>query len=436
MRLVVIFLVALALAVGLGQGLSHDPGLVTIAYGGKLLRMSLGVALVLAVLISAGVTLVLRTAWRAITVRRRWREWRKVRDRRRSHEGLSDGVLALAAGEFARAERLLARASGTHATAAHYLAAAQAADAQQAPGRRDAYLALAREVAPKHTLPIALQQMEMQLAAGEFSGVREALSALEAQHSAHPRVLVLRHRYLAATDAWDEVSALLPRLKRAAAYPPARLVELEAECAARLLARPYPTREELTKVWHALPKPVRVVPVVILAYARVLLQFNAQASGRANTQGNAQAMAETVLRKALFAQWEPRLLVPYGDLQPPAAQDALRQAERWLPEHPQDPALLLALGRLCLTQALWGKAREYLEATLVRAPSALVFRLLAETLERLNDPAAAARQRQLGLEYATASKGPASLSAVVGPEIRPELNDANPLGWQKMTLTP
>ena len=130
------------------------------------------------------------------------------------------------------------------------------------------------------------------------------------------------------------------------------------------------------------------------------------------------------------------MLVPYGDLQPPAAQDALRQAERWLPEHPQDPALLLALGRLCLTQALWGKAREYLEATLVRAPSALVFRLLAETLERLNDPAAAARQRQLGLEYATASKGPASLSAVVGPEIRPELNDANPLGWQKMTLTP
>lgn len=436
MRLVVIFLLALALAVGLGQGLSHDPGLVTIAYGGKLLRMSLGVALVLAVLISAGVTLVLRTAWRAITVRRRWREWRKVRDRRRSHQGLSDGVLALAAGEFARAERLLVRASGTHATAAHYLAAAQAADAQQAPGRRDEYLALAREVAPKHSLAIALQQMEMQLAAGEFSGVREALSALEAQHSADPRALVLRHRYLAATDAWDEVSALLPRLKRAAAYPPARLVELEAECAARLLARPYPTCEELTKVWHALPKPVRVVPVVTLAYARVLLQFNAQASGRANTQGNAQAMAETVLRKALLAQWEPRLLVPYGDLQPPAAQDALRQAERWLPEHPQDPALLLALGRLCLTQALWGKAREYLEATLARAPSALVFRLLAETLERLNDPAAAARQRQLGLEYATASTGPASLSAVVGPEIRPELNDANPLGWQKMTLTP
>ena len=436
MRLVVIFLLALALAVGLGQGLSHDPGVVTIAYGGKLLRMSLGVALVLAVLISAGVTFALRTAWRLITVRRRWRQWRTVRDRRRSHEGLSDGVLALAAGEFARAERLLARASGTHATAAHYLAAAQAADAQQAPGRRDQYLALAREVAPRHTLPIALQQMEMQLATGELSEVREALSALEAQHSADPRVLVLRHRYLAATDAWDEVSALLPRLKRAAAYPPARLVELEAECAARMLARPYATPEELTKVWDALPKPVRAVPVVIVAYARVLLQFNAHVNAQVNARVNVQAMAETVLRKALLAQWEPRLLVPYGDLQPPAAQDALRQAERWLSEHPQDPALLLALGRLCLTQALWGKAREYLEATLVCAPSALVFRLLAETLERLNDPAAAARQRQLGLEYATASKGPASLSAVVAPEISPEIKDANQLGWQKMTLTP
>ena len=309
---------------------------------------------------------------------------------------MSEGLLALAAGEFPRAERLLASASGAQATAAHYLAAAQAAHAQQAPSRRDGYLALARGIAPKQALPISLQQVEMQLASGEVAAAEVALNTLEASHGGHQRVLALRHQVLAAREAWDEVSALLPRLKRAAAYSPPRLVELEAECAARILTRPYATREALTQAWDELPKPVRAVPVVIAAYARVLLQLDAH------------KIAETVLRKALLTQWDPRLLALFGDLQAPAAPEALHQAERWLPEHPEDPALLLALGRLCLTQSLWGKAREYLAATLALAPSAGGYRLLAETLERLNEPAAAARQRQLGLEYATA---PPSLRA-------------------------
>lgn len=397
-------LLALALAVGVGQSLSHDPGLVTITYDGKLLRTSLGVALVLAVLISALVIFILQSAWRLMTVRRRWRQWRATRERTRNHARLSDGLLALAAGEFPRAERLLASASGTQATAAHYLAAAQAAHAQQAASRRDSYLALAREVAPNHALPIALQQVEMQLADGEVAAAEVALKTLEASHGGHQKVLALRHQVLAAREAWDELSALLPRLKRAQTYSPARLVELEAECAARILARPYATREALTKAWDELPKAVRAVSVVTAAYVRVLLQLDAQ------------QLAESVLRKALLAHWDPRLLALYGDLQAPAAPDALRQAERWLPAHAEDPTLLLALGKLCLTQNLWGKAREYLEATLARAPSASGYRLLAETLERLDEPAAAARQRQLGLEYATAAGG---LPILKGPHEGP-----------------
>lgn len=397
MRLVITFLLALALAVGVGQLLSHDPGLVTIAHGGKLIRTSLVVALVLAVGASLGLYVAGRTLWRLLTVRRRWRQWRLARDRRQHQELLSDGVLALAAGDHARAERLLARASGTHATAAHFLAAAQAAHAQQASSRRDSYLAMAREVAPRQALPIALQQIEMQLAAGELPAAGEALRDLEAAHGNHRQVLALRHRYLVAREAWDEVAALLPRLKRAETYPAARMMELEAECAARILARPYPNLAALSEAWGALPKPVRAEPAVIAAYARVLLTLNDLDA------------AEHLLRKALRERWEPRLVALYGELQPPAAQHALRHAEEWLPEHATDAALLLALGRLCLTERLWGKAREYLEASLSQAPSVLVHRLLADTLEQLHEPAAAARQRQLGLELATAHATPPAL---------------------------
>ncbi|MBM3392995.1 MAG: tetratricopeptide repeat protein, partial [Betaproteobacteria bacterium] len=37
--------------------------------------------------------------------------------------------------------------------------------------------------------------------------------------------------------------------------------------------------------------------------------------------------------------------------------------------HPQDARLLLALGRLCREQQLWGKAQSYFEASLAIQPS-------------------------------------------------------------------
>ena len=40
------------------------------------------------------------------------------------------------------------------------------------------------------------------------------------------------------------------------------------------------------------------------------------------------------------------------------------KAESWLRRQPRDAALLLALGRLCRCQQLWGKAESYLEASL------------------------------------------------------------------------
>jgi len=363
-------------------------------------RTTLGVAIVLALAASLAVHFTARVLWRLLTVRSRLRQWRQQRASRRNHERLSDGLLALAAGEYARAERLLAQASGPHASAAHYLAAAQAAHAQSASERRDGYLSLAREIAPQAELAISLQQVEMQLAAGEVTAADVALRALEQRHGNHRQVLSLRHRQLTAQGAWDEIAALLPRLKRAQAYPPARVVELEAELAARILARPYANLEALTSAWNALPKPVRAEPVAIVAYARVLLAQEAH------------VQAESVLRKALVERWEPRLVALYGEMRPPAAQEALRRAESWLEDHREDPALLTALGRLCLTQQLWGKAREYLEAALGRAPSVLLHRLLADALDRLSDADGAAHHRRLRLELATGQGG---IPALPGP---------------------
>lgn len=70
----------------------------------------------------------------------------------------------------------------------------------------------------------------------------------------------------------------------------------------------------------------------------------------------------------------------------------MQLAESWLKQAPQDAQLLLCLGRLCLRNQLWGKAREYLEASLQFARQADTCIELARLLASQGD---LARSNQL-----------------------------------------
>ena len=388
-RTLILVVITLVLAVALGRWLSTDTGVVVIGLREHVIRMSLATAAVGVQLGGVALTLLTSLVWRMVTVRARWQRWRALRRTRRNQHSLHAGLLTLAAGDYPRAERLLARARGAEVPAAHYLAAAQAAHAQGATTRRDDYLALARDAAPPHLTAVLAQQVELQLADGNTGGATATLRELEALAPTQPATLRLRHRGLVAAGAWDAIPALLPELKRHRAYSAERLTELEAESAAHTLAKSYATRAALEASWNTLPKATRALPVVTAAYAQQLRRLDAS------------SQAEVVLRKALTRQWDGRLIAAYGELHLPIPAEAVRHAEGWLTEHPDDPGLLLALGRLCLAAQLWGKARAYLETVLAAQPSALIYRLLAEVYERLNEPSSAARQRQLGLDLAT-----------------------------------
>lgn len=60
----------------------------------------------------------------------------------------------------------------------------------------------------------------------------------------------------------------------------------------------------------------------------------------------------------------------------------IEQAEKWLNQHRDDAGLLLALGKLCLHQKLWGKAQNYLDASVSIAPSRAAFTALGQLAER------------------------------------------------------
>ena len=388
MKLLVAVLAALIVAVGVGQLIAAYPGIVAISLDGKVVRLSLALFCVLTLGGTLLALFLLRALYRLLTLRRRYRRWRAERARRRAQHALNDGLLALAAGDYATAERTLQRGAQIASTPVHYLAAAQAAHALHAPARRDAYLALADDGVA--TLPVGLRRVEMLLDEGEYGAAEQALAKLLERHGKVAQVLRLRHRLLASQARWEELVALLPALRRHKVFAEARLAELEAELAARRLAQPMLTLADAQAIWRALSKSAREQVAVLLAYARALLRLEAGDE------------AESLLRKALGRHWDPRLVALYAELDVAAPAVLLGRAETWLATHPGDPQLLLALGQLGYRAALWGKARAYLEDALAHHPSALAHRLLADVYDRLDEPALAQRQRALGLELATA----------------------------------
>ncbi|NWE73541.1 heme biosynthesis protein HemY, partial [Pseudomonas gingeri] len=84
-------------------------------------------------------------------------------------------------------------------------------------------------------------------------------------------------------------------------------------------------------------------------------------------------------------QYDSHLARLYGLLRGRDPARQLQTAEGWLKDHPADASLLLTLGRLCLQNSLWGKARDYLEGSLrvQRNPEACAE--LARLLAQLGD---------------------------------------------------
>jgi HemY protein len=112
------------------------------------------------------------------------------------------------------------------------------------------------------------------------------------------------------------------------------------------------------------------------------------------------AAAHQIIEQSLDNEWNSELAELYAKC---AGNDAIRQIERaetWLKAHPNDASLLLTLGKLCTYCELWGKAQNYLEASLSVEPSYTAHLELARLYEKTGRPEPAKDHYEKGLELA------------------------------------
>jgi HemY protein len=133
--------------------------------------------------------------------------------------------------------------------------------------------------------------------------------------------------------------------------------------------------------------------------------------------------AESLLREAINREWNDELIDLYGRVRSDDVSRQLEFAERWLESQPDNPSLLLTVGRLSLYNELWGKARSYLETSVKRRPTLQAYRELAVLMERLGESDHALDYYRRGLE--TLVTEPPALPATTSTTLAPRRNAAS-----------
>jgi len=347
----------------LGPALLENPGYVLIEVGGWRVQMSFlvlaGAVLGIWLLASLAVGLA-RMPGRAV------RRFRAARDRR----NLDRGLLALAEGDWAQAERSLARAMrGSTATTSGYLAAARAAQGRASPERRDAYLALADRKFGQRHFATALARARLLAGEGEPEAAIGLLEQLHLKRPKHEGVVKLLLQCYQQCERWHDVRLLMPAIRKAGIVSAERAAQLTSLAAARELQGARDV-SELGRVHDSFKRAIRQSTEVVAAFAQRALEFDRP------------ELAERDLRRAIGESFDTRLLDLYARTDTGDCSARIAQCEKWLAERPDDAALHLALGRLYLDDRDDDNAREHLQIAARKSPDPVAYAALGKVMDR------------------------------------------------------
>lgn len=395
MKRLAVFLILLLLVVGfLGWAISQDAGYVLISYDRFRYESSFWIfvgsvaALWLLAVVVHWTLGVLHASGALVN------PWSRRHHARRIAKASRSGLRELAEGQWSQAlGHLRTAAEHDRQPLVHYLGAARAASELGEYEQSDELLRKAREREPEAGLAVGLTQAQLQIARGQYAEARASLDALHNEHPRHPQVLILLQQLHVQLQDWPALCRLLPELRKHRVLPPARLNDLEVlawtaaleQAGQAQLVPSDEARQGLEQRWQTVPGSLRNEPAIVRAYADGLSRLGAQDK------------AEEVLHVAIKRQFDNRLVERYGRVEGRDPARQLANAEGWLKAQPDNAELLLALGRLSLRNALWGKARDYLEASLVIEHRADTCAELARLLAQLGDNERSNRLFQEGL---------------------------------------
>lgn len=378
--ILLLFAAAVALATA-----ARNPAYVLMVYPPYRIELSLTLFVLLyllALIIGYGL---LRLTFAAVQLPSYVRKYRLERAMGKSHKLLDDALRAFFEGRYAAAERASAQAMELGDTSAlHPIIAARAAHELREFDKRDAYLAEAKTKTIGENTMRLIAKTEFQLGQKQPQSALNSLKELsDSGIRKHVGALNLELKAQLQARNWDALLGVISQLEKRDAIDMTAADQLRQQAWLEKLRGQIQDAAALQALWKSIPGEFKQRSKIAAAAA--------QAFNKLGDCHSAQQLLSDILNK----QWNSELVAVYGDCQAGDVVAQIEQAEKWLDLHKQDAGLLLALGKLCLHQKLWGKAKNYLDASLSLEPSHAAYTALGQLAEKMGKHDEAFKHYQL-----------------------------------------
>jgi len=305
---------------------------------------------------------------------------------------LTQGLINMTEGRWKQAERDFCKAAPySREPYVNYLCAARAAQELHAVDRRDEYLRLAYHNNPDASLAVGITQAELQLSEQQTEQALATLKHLQTKQPNQNQVKQLLLETYTDLNDWQSVLNIIPSIEKTSLYPREQIQAKQLDAYAGLLkeAGNRKDKQTLNTIWANIPRKLKQHFYLIEVYVTERLKFDDTAD------------CELLLKSALKGHWDHLLVRLYGLV---VASDLVKQqatAESWLNNHSRDAVLLLTLGRICMRNQLWGKARDYLGESIDVQANPEAYYEFARLHEQEGNREAAAECYEKGLTLAT-----------------------------------
>ena len=372
MRQLLWLLLLAASAVGLALLARGNDGYALLVLPPWRLELSLNLLILIELALFFLGYLALRLFANTLALPRSVREYRARRAREQAQQALGEAFRYYFEGRYGRALKSAGVAyQAAHAPGLAALMAARCAHALRSPEREEHWLARARHHDGETRHARLMTEAELYLQSHRYAEAQASLDVLAAGGQRHIAALRLGLRNQRALGDWREMLRLIRLLEKTRALSAEQAAPLKLQAQQELLRAASLDAAALVNCWRAIPAAERRSARLCAEAARLMIGV-----GECDS-------AQHLIEEALDHEWDSSLLPLYAQCRGGDVLGRIARAEHWLKEQPRDAQLLLALGRLCRQQQLWGKAQSYLEASLSLAPSREAHVELAQLLEQL-----------------------------------------------------
>jgi HemY protein len=373
-RTLVAYILVLIFAVFVGLLVVGDPGYVLFSFHHWTMEMPFWLCVLIAIIVIWVIYFLWRLLYDVFSHHGKLRSWHRFRGVHTSHSSTSEGLIALIQGYWSRAEKLLIDGVKRSRTPLiNYLSAAKAAQEQHKINKRDEYIELARNYAPKQQLAVGLMEAELKLQEHEYESALATLKQVHKIAPKHQTVLELLQKTYSELGDWEHVLQLMPALQRHDAFTENELADIEAKAYAQQFAQAKLTVTKLKACWDKLPRRAQSNLSIIKSYAKQLIKKHADAD------------ASAVLLNALKKTWDDELMALYAQAHSDSPEVHFKQAKGFLKNHPNNANLLMSLGKIAIHSKAWEDAKDYLQQAIDLEPTAEAYIQLGLTYQQLGD---------------------------------------------------